>query len=187
MFNNHAHCSTEWLFNTRSSVKSINSTTRKLVFFCKENNNHIYNLLKNTIKKNRRSYEIIPTHVWHTKEQKNEQHNHICGTKNNIMAHIISLNSRISYVVRVSIFVFYRYWPEVSDLVDLNIRPTFKQSLQAKTINPEKNNLSTNSTMLKNKSLPQSVNHQPKYSQKYTCKVNCYGLHYWNNIWEWSR
>ena len=98
------------------------------------------------------------------------------------MAHIMSLNSRISCVARVSIFVFYRYWPEVFDLVDLNIRPTFKQSLQAKTINPEKNNLSTNSTMLKNKSLPQSGNNQPKYSRKHTCKVNCYGLHYWNNI-----
>ena len=71
------------------------------------------------------------------KKNKLTMQSKMCHQKN-IMANIMSLNSKISCVVRVSIFVFYRYWPEVFDLVDLNIRPTFKQSLQAKKSTPKK-------------------------------------------------
>ena len=55
------------------------------------------------------------------------------------MTHIMSLNSRISCLMRISVFVFDKYWQAVFDLVDINISPTFKKLLQAKTISAEKN------------------------------------------------
>ena len=66
----------------------------------------------------------MQSHMWH---------------KKNIMANIMSLNSRIFFVVGLSVFVFDRHLQVVFDLVDLNISQTFKQLVQAKTINAEKN------------------------------------------------
>ena len=40
----------------------------------------------------------------------NEKFNHICGTKNNMMAHNVSLNSRISCVVGIYSSIFGKYW-----------------------------------------------------------------------------
>ena len=41
--------------------------------------------------------------------------------------------------MRISVFVFDKYWQAVFDLVDINISPTFKKLLQSKTISAEKN------------------------------------------------
>ena len=51
----------------------------------------------------------------------------------------MSLNSRIYCVVVISIFLFEKYRRMVFGLMELNIRPTFKQFLQEKTINANKN------------------------------------------------
>ena len=61
--------------------------------------------------------------------------------------HNMVLNNRISCVVRISIFEFNKYWQTVFNSMELNMSPTFKQFLQAKTANAEKNNHTINNTM----------------------------------------
>ena len=55
------------------------------------------------------------------------------------MAYIMSLNNRICRVVGICIIGFKKYWQTVFNLMGINISPTFKQSLQAETVNAEKN------------------------------------------------
>ena len=74
--------------------------------------------------------------------QKNESMNNVIAyvaPKNKMMAHILSLNNRISYVVGISIFGFKAYWKQVFNLMEVQTTQTFKQFLQAKTLNAEKN------------------------------------------------
>ena len=59
--------------------------------------------------------------------------------KNKTMAHIMSINIRISFVVGISIFSFNKYCQTVFYLMELNIIPTLKQLLQAKIFNSKKN------------------------------------------------
>ena len=59
--------------------------------------------------------------------------------KNKTMAHSMSLNNRISCVVVISIFGFKTYRKEVFNLMEIQTTQTFKQFLQAKTFNAEKN------------------------------------------------
>ena len=61
--------------------------------------------------------------------------------KNKAMAHSISLNNRISCVVEISIFGLKKYQKIVFNLMDINMIPTFKNFLQTKTLNAEKNKL----------------------------------------------
>ena len=61
--------------------------------------------------------------------------------KNNTMAHSMSLNSRISFVVGISIFGFNKYCQAVFYLMDIDMIPSFKQIFQSKTTNAEKNEL----------------------------------------------
>ena len=58
--------------------------------------------------------------------------------KNKTIAHIMSRNNRISYVVGISIFGFNTYCKRVFNLIELNMIPTFKQFLQAEIDNAEK-------------------------------------------------
>ena len=67
--------------------------------------------------------------------------------KNKTMPHRMSLNIRILCIVGISIFVFKTYWQRVFNLMDLNISPTSKQFLQAKTENAEKKNYTINDTI----------------------------------------
>ena len=55
------------------------------------------------------------------------------------MVHNMSLNNRISCVVVISIFGFKKYWKTVFNLMELNMSPTFKQLLQAETVNDKIN------------------------------------------------
>ena len=55
------------------------------------------------------------------------------------MAHRMGLNNRISCVVGISIFRFKTYWKQVFALMEKQTTQTFKQFLQAKTINAENN------------------------------------------------
>ena len=55
------------------------------------------------------------------------------------MAHIMSLNNRISCVVGISIFGFKTYWKQVFDFMQIQTSSTFKQFLQAETLNAKKN------------------------------------------------
>ena len=59
-------------------------------------------------------------------------------SKNKTIANSRSLNTTISYIVGISIFVFKKYWHRVFNLTEFNMSPTFKQFLQAKTDNAEK-------------------------------------------------
>ena len=61
------------------------------------------------------------------------------ASKNNTMAHSMSLNNRISCVVGISIFGFKTYWKQVFDLMEIQTTPTFKQFLKAETIKANKN------------------------------------------------
>ena len=59
--------------------------------------------------------------------------------KTNTMSHIMSLKNTISCVVGISIFRFRNYWKIFFDFLDLNMSSTFKQFLQAETVNAKKN------------------------------------------------
>ena len=59
--------------------------------------------------------------------------------KRKTMAHSMSLNNRISCVVEISIFGFKTYWKQVFNLMEIQITQTFKQFLQAETLNADKN------------------------------------------------
>ena len=49
MFINHVKCSAEWCFNTRASEECKEYNYKDNELRCKENYNHVYNLLKNTL------------------------------------------------------------------------------------------------------------------------------------------
>ena len=59
--------------------------------------------------------------------------------KNKTMAHSMSLNNMISCVVGIFIFGFKTYWKQVFGLMEIQTTQTFKQFLQAETLNAEKN------------------------------------------------
>ena len=59
--------------------------------------------------------------------------------KNKTMVHSMSLKNRISCVVVISIFGFKTYWKQVFDLMEIQKTQTFKQFLQAKTLNAKNN------------------------------------------------
>ena len=65
---------------------------------------------------------------------KNESMNNVIlyvAPKNKTMAHSMSLNNRISYVVGISIFGFNTYWKQVFGLMEIQTSSTFKQFLLA--------------------------------------------------------
>ena len=55
------------------------------------------------------------------------------------MAHIMSLNNRVSCVVGISIFGFKTYWKQVLDLMEIQTMSTFEPVLQSETLNAKKN------------------------------------------------
>ena len=59
--------------------------------------------------------------------------------KNKTMAHSMSLTNRISSVVGISIFRFKTHWKRMFDLMEIQTSSTFKQFLQAETLNAKKN------------------------------------------------
>ena len=59
--------------------------------------------------------------------------------KNKMMAHIMSLNNRISCVVGISIFGFKTYWKQLFALVEIQTTSTFETFLQAETLNADGN------------------------------------------------
>ena len=74
--------------------------------------------------------------------EKNESINNVIAyvaPKNKTMAHIMRLNNRISCVVVISILGFNAYWKQVFNLVEIQTTPTFKQFVQAETLNAKKN------------------------------------------------
>ena len=74
--------------------------------------------------------------------QKNEQMNNVIAyvaPKNNMMAHNMSLNNRISCVVGISIFGFKTYWKRVFALMEIQTTSTFEWFLKYETINAKKN------------------------------------------------
>ena len=58
---------------------------------------------------------------------------------NKTVAHSMSLNNRISWVVGISIFGFKTHWKKVFDLMDIKKTQTFEQFLQAETLNVNNN------------------------------------------------
>ena len=131
MFNSHDNCSAEWCFKTRSSeeVKTFNDKYDE--FRCKQNDNHLYNLLKTTLFPFQTDKVLKESlHMFDT--QKKESMNNVIAyvaPKNKTMAHNMSLNNRISFVVGISIFGFKTYWKQVFDLMDIQTTQTFEQLL----------------------------------------------------------
>ena len=74
--------------------------------------------------------------------QKNESMNNVIvydAPKNKTMAHIMILINRISCVVGMSIFGFKTYWKQAFYFMEIQTSSTFKQFLQAETLNAKKN------------------------------------------------
>ena len=61
--------------------------------------------------------------------------------QNNNMTHSMSLNNRISYVVGIFIFGFNTLWQRVFNFMEIKTKLIFKQFLQDKTLNSDKNKL----------------------------------------------
>ena len=142
MFNNCDNCSAEWYFKTRASEEVNTYNNKDDEFHCKKNDNQIYKLLKQTLLTFqtcnflKESLHIIDT-------QKNELMNNVIvyiAPKIKKMVQSMSLNNRISCVVAISIFGFNTYCKRVFNFMDIKTTPNFKQFLQSKTINTEKNN-----------------------------------------------
>ena len=142
MLNSHEHCSVEWCFKTRASEEWKTYPAKDEKFHCKQNNNQLYNLLKRIIlpfqtdKVLKESMHMLDTH-------KNKSMNNVIAyiaPKNNIIAHSMSLNNRISWVLGISIFGFKTYWKQVFVLMEVQTSSTFEQFLQAETLNANNNN-----------------------------------------------
>ena len=121
MFNSHANCSAEWCFKTRSSEEGKTYNTRDDKFRCKQNDNQLYNLLKKILLPFQ-TYKVLKESLHMFDTQKNESMNNVIAyvaPKNKTMAHIMSLNNRISNVMGISIFGFKTYWKQVSDLMEI--------------------------------------------------------------------
>ena len=74
--------------------------------------------------------------------KKNESMNNVIAyvaPTNKTTAYIMSLNNRISCVVGIPIFGFETYWKQVFNMTEIQTTQTFKQLLQPKTLNTEKN------------------------------------------------
>ena len=141
MFNNHDNCSVEWYFKTRASEEVNTYTDKDDEFRCKQNDNQIYKLLKETIFPFQ-TYNLLKESLNIIDTQKNELMKNVItyvAPKIKTMAHSMSLNNRISCAVGISIFGFNTYCKLVFNLMDMKTTPTFKQFLQSKTINTEKN------------------------------------------------
>ena len=73
--------------------------------------------------------------------QKNESMKNVIAyvaPKNKTMAHITSLNNRISCVVGISIFGFKTYWKKVFNLMEIQMTQTFKQFCKTKHSTPRR-------------------------------------------------
>ena len=131
MYNNHDNCSAEWCFKTRASAEGKEYNKKHNAFYCKENFNQVYNILKNTIFPFQTDEVMRESlHMFDTKN--NESTNNAIKyieTKNKTMIHIMRLNNRISCVEGISIFKFKKYWHTYFNLMELNMSPTFKQLL----------------------------------------------------------
>ena len=141
MFNSHANYSAEWCWKTRASEEGKTYNEIDVKFRCKQNDNQLYNLLKKTLFPFQTDKVLKESlHIFDT--QKNESMNNVTAyvaPKNKTMAYIMSLNNRISWVVGISIFRFKTYWKQVFDLMEIQTSSTFKQFLQAETLNAKKN------------------------------------------------
>ena len=73
------------------------------------------------------------------KKRINEQCDSIRCAKKKTMAHSMSLNNEISFVVGIYIFGFNTYCKRVLYLMEIKTIPTFKHLLQYKKDNDEKN------------------------------------------------
>ena len=97
--------------------------------------------------------------------------------KNKTMVHIMSLNNRISCVVGISIFGFKIYWKRVFNFMEIKTTPTFKQFLQAETLNAKKKKVILSNIQCKNtESLPQAGNDKTTNLREHTCKAKWDGL-----------
>ena len=99
----------------------------------------MYNFLKKTIF-TFQTDEVLRESLDMFDSQNNESmNNEIKYTaQKKIMAHIISLNNRISCLVVIYIFRFKKYWQTVFNLMEINMIPTSKQLFQPKTVSTEK-------------------------------------------------
>ena len=68
---------------------------------------------------NRQSSKIVTAYVWHKKHKSMNNVIEYVAPKNKTMAHIMSFNNRISYVVGISIFGFKTYWKQLFALMEI--------------------------------------------------------------------
>ena len=115
MFNSHDTCSANWCFKTRAPEEGNTYNDRDDEFRCKKNDNQLYNLPEKTLFLFQTDKVLKESlHIFYT--QKNKTMNNVIAyvaPKNNMMAHSMSLNNRISCVVGISIFGFKTCWKRV--------------------------------------------------------------------------
>ena len=89
----------------------------------------------------------------------------------------------ISFVARISIFELRKYWQTVFNLMEINMRPTFKQFLQEKTVNTEINKAYYKQYDVKIMiNIPQAGNDETANIQEHTFKIKWDGLQSMNML-----
>ena len=93
MFNSHDNCSSEWCFKTRAPEEGKTYNKRDEKFCCKQNDNQMYNLIKNNLFPFQTDKVLKESlHMFDT--QKNELMNNVIAyvaPKNKTMARSMSL------------------------------------------------------------------------------------------------
>ena len=141
MFKSHDNCIAKWCFKTRAPEEGYTYNETDNEFCCKQNNNQLYNILKKTIFPFQIEKVLKESlHMFDTRKKRiNEQCDSIRCAKKKTMANIMSRKNRISCLVGIYIFGFKTYWKQVFNLMEIQTTPTFKQFLQAETVNADKN------------------------------------------------
>ena len=84
--------------------------------------------------------------------------------------------------VGISMFRFRKYRKTVFKLMDLNMSPTLKHFMQAKTVNTEKKIIISTIQCKKNEILPQASNDKTANIREHTCQAKWDGLQSRNTL-----
>ena len=109
--------------------------------------------------------------MFDTKRKTYEQLNFLCCSKNTIK-YSMSINSRTSCVVGISIFGFGKYWKAVFELDGFQHKSYLQNFFHAQKSNPRNDRHTSNDVTKNNVILPQAGNGETTNIQEHPFKIN---------------
>ena len=109
--------------------------------------------------------------MFDTKRKTYEQLNFLCCSKNTIK-YSMSINSRTSCVVGISIFGFGKYWKAVFELDGSQHKSYLQNFFHAQKSNPRNDRHTSNDVTKNNDILPQAGNGETTNIQEHPFKIN---------------